>query len=160
MKKVITASLIVAVVLTGAGLIHINTTKASKEITAPAKPDNAKVEYKKNDDKVFKSPDEFISTKPNSPHNRKDAEKVVREKLLYKNIQKVVPEVNDVMHWVDPDRQIYVIISKFKSFETAMGVLTNAKVYTYYDAETGEELGADYKGIPSEEYKNNHNAHK
>lgn len=159
MRKFLAASLIVVALAGATLLVHTTVIKADKVVTAPLKPDSAKVIYEKNDSKVFKTPDEFISLKSDNLHNRKDAEKVIRAKVLYKNIKLAAPDVNDVMHWVDPDRQIYVVASKFKSFETLMGVLTDATVYTYFDAETGDELGADYKGTPSEEYKKNANKH-
>ena len=72
---------------------------------------------------------------------------------MYVNVSKILSDVKDVMHWVDPERQIYLVISKFKSYETLDGTFTDVTIRTYYDAETGDELGYDLKGKPPEDFK-------
>ncbi|MFS1513678.1 hypothetical protein VQL36_14730 [Chengkuizengella sp. SCS-71B] len=105
-----------------------------------------KIKYKNNKDKDFKSAEKFLESNKDNPHNRKDVDNKVKEKILYKNIKKYAPEITDTMNYVDPERQIYLVVSKFKEYDSPkLGTLKNVKVINIYDAETEEVLGTSLR---------------
>ncbi len=99
---------------------------------------------KKNSDKTFESADSFLSKKF-AKQKTTASETLSQETILYKDLGKKV-NVKDRMNWVDPERQVYLIVTKHDEFKTRAGTFTNAKVYQIYDAETGQLLSTNVSG--------------
>ncbi|MGF7035793.1 hypothetical protein J2T17_006828 [Paenibacillus mucilaginosus] len=135
------------------------TVKANNKPQVPLPETGNVITLAKNADKKLKSVDEFLS-EVKTRHKDKDAVVEVKEKIAYKDIEKKLPDVKDKMHWVDGDRQIYVVSSKFSEYTTKHGIFKNAKVTDMWDAETGEHLGTEVTGTPDANFKTPIERHK
>jgi hypothetical protein len=133
-----------------AGTLFFGAAQASEILNIPNPPSvpvEEKITFPANQDKVLKDAETFLNS-IDSLHKSADAIPVIRERILYKDIRNVYPEIKDRMNWVAPDRQVYILVSNFNEYKSRDGVWANAQVYTLFDAETGENLGGGVIGEP------------
>lgn len=144
-RIIVTAFILISTICLIGFTTEFGTREFDLLITPPAKPNDVTITYKNNSEKTFKSADEFLKD-IHSKHNDPTAINIMKKLILYKDLQKHVPEIRDRMNWIDENRQVYLFVSTFDNYETKFGVMKDVKVYDLYDAETGEHIATDVTG--------------
>lgn len=118
--------------------------------------------------KVFKNAEVIYKANKDKPTDQfKKLEMIkgyVKEKDLPEGAQRLKEELMTLgdfeakkgnkshLEYVDNDRMLWVVETKYPSYETKNGTLLNVNVTSVWDAETGEIFGAEYEGKPGNDF--------